>query len=104
MAKRNSRRGRKTAAAPVSVRRPSSVSPLTTAPTLERVDVLCFPPGGGYVRIGAYRCAVLVSHKMGAKTAVVRFGTGKQQRVAADRIRFAGEQHAPALVQEAQPS
>jgi hypothetical protein len=64
----------------------------------EKVDVLTFPPGGGFIRFGTYRRAVLVSHKTGAKTALVRFSNGKQRRVPVTHVRFKGEAHAPAAM------
>jgi hypothetical protein len=66
-----------------------------TLATTEEVGVLRFPPGGGYVRLGTYRPAVLIRYKMGAKTALVRFSNGKQRRVPVTHIRVQGEVHAP---------
>jgi hypothetical protein len=72
-------------------------NPDTPAAT-EEVDVLTFPPGGGFIRFGTYRRAALVSHKTGAKTALVRFSNGKRRRVPVTHVRFQGEAHAPAAM------
>jgi hypothetical protein len=69
-----------------------------TRDATEEVDVLTFPPGGGYIRFGRYTRAVLISYKMGAKTALVRFSNGKRRRVPATHLRFKGEAHAPAVM------